>query len=252
MTMILIRKTPKKRPECSFVGGCCNNPHATDNVFLGKARFVLLFRAKNSEVDTDGISLTEELKEDDWDLLGLLPTKAASKYGQEKQYFKLTADQYEQLEQEIKHHAYEKLLNYLAYRERSLSECKEYLKRLPVNDHFIDTLISKSVSQNYINDDRFAEVLTESQISRNKSRLEAKNSLIKKGVCSALIETILEQLYTPEITANIVGYHLNRAFRKYPDTKSYKDYHKCIAYMMKKGFKYDDFIDKVKTFYSRD
>lgn len=250
--MTLIRKIPKNKPACSFVTGCCKEPFSVENIDSKQIRLFLFFRL-DDELDEVSLTNVEDIfNEEDWKLIGVLPTKKAAEYGNQHQFFELTDNQIEQLENDILHYANEKLLNYLATRERSLSECKEYLKRLPLNANFADTLISKSVDYNYINDSRFTELLVESQISRNKSRLEAKHALIKKGVSSDIIEIVLDRHYTQETTNNIIDYHLKKAFRKYSDTSSYKDYHKCIAYLVKKGFKYDDFADKVKAHYRRE
>jgi len=59
---------------------------------------------------------------------------------------------------EIENFNWEKLLNFLAYRERSLWECKNFLKQQLLSSSLIEELLKKAIELNFVNDERFAQI----------------------------------------------------------------------------------------------
>lgn len=262
--MIKFRQTPKR--NYSYTGTCegCNCNGAEEQRKKPVSRFVVIYRYHGDTVNPEEIDfdankdgqndslasnrIIDSSLPDDWQLIGLIPKKEAVSYSNDE-YFCLDEQAAGRLQQDITRHAQDKLLSYIAYRERALSECIDYLRRLPVSKEISRSIIDKVLKKNYINDKRFAELLVESAVSRKKSRIETKAALIKKRIASEIIEDVLSRFYTTENIAGAIDYHLERAIKKYPAKDSVKDYHKCIAYFIKKGFKYDDFIEKIKSYY---
>jgi regulatory protein len=191
-------------------------------------------------------------EETDVAVLGILPRKISSKYGEDNSFFRLSTGDASLLRQEIERYAWERLLKYLTYRERSEVECREYLKQLPLAPDISQDLISRAHKYNYLDDNRFAELLTVSLINRNKSRVEVYTALKQKRIAPEIIQKVLSEHYTTESKQEIIKHHVEKGIRKYPNKNSYKDYQKCIAYLMRKGFAFADIQESVKAYYKND
>ncbi len=186
---------------------------------------------------------------EEWVLLGLLPAKQALEFGGNNENFDLSGQDSQRLTEKIFNYTEERLLSYLAYRERSIFESQNFLYQLPVNIYLAKQLIERSIARNYINDRRFAELLTQSSLSRNKSFNEAKTSLIKKRIPPQTIHEVLDLYYSPENCGQVLDYHIDKATKKYPNKDSKKDYSRCINYLIRKGFSYHEFIAGVNSYY---
>ena len=186
--------------------------------------------------------------DDSENLLGILPGKLLQRFGDSDVFLLSEADGRE-LEHEITQYAWNRLINYLSLRERSEAECVNYLQGLFLEKSAIQTLIEKGKQYNYINDERFAELLVASYVNRNKSRLEIKNSLYEKKINPQIIERSLKNNYPEDEGKRVVSYHIEKGIRKYPDRSSYKDYQKCINYLMRKGFAFEDFREELRRYY---
>ena len=68
---------------------------------------------------------------------------------------------------ELQKYAYSRTISYLAQRERSEKEVKNYLQSLRFHHTIIATTISKLLEQNYLNNERFAELLSNDLIAKN-------------------------------------------------------------------------------------
>ncbi|MBW6515544.1 MAG: RecX family transcriptional regulator [Candidatus Cloacimonetes bacterium] len=181
-------------------------------------------------------------------LWGVLPSKVITNYSLANEFI-LDKDRAAELKNEISNYAWERLLKYLSFRERSIDECRNYLKNLPVSNDLIKSLIQRALEKKFLNEERFAELLTQSYISRRKSKTELKTSLISKRIPPEMIEKVLQENYNEEDKKEILQYHIEKGIRKYPDKNSAKDYQKCIAYLMRKGFHYGDFRDDLLKYY---
>lgn len=185
---------------------------------------------------------------DDAHLIGILPGKTLQKYSRENLFY-LDDLQMRDLYEEVNSYARERLIHYLSLRERSIAECRSYLNNLPLGKDLADSLIREAIERKYLDERRFAELLTRSYISRHKSRQELKTALINKRIPSEVIDTIMDKHYTDEDKREVLEYHIEKGIRKYPGKASARDYQKCIAYLMRKGFHFDDFKDKLLMFY---
>lgn len=181
-------------------------------------------------------------------LIGVLPNKRLLQYSSRSGFF-LNEEDTGRLTEEIVSYAWERLVRYLTYRERSIAECRTFLSKLPVNEEIINDLLNRAVHKKYLDEERFAELLAQSYISRHKSRRELKTALISKRIPEELISKVVNDHYTTENRKEIIRYHIKKGIRKYPDKGSYHDYQKCIAYLMRKGFSFDDFFDELQKYY---
>ncbi len=182
-------------------------------------------------------------------IIGALPLSNALLFGGQDSEFSISDEEYEKLISEIVNYAWNRLLNYLTYRERSVAECRNYLKNLPLNEKYIQALIDKAQKYNYLNESRFAELLVSSLINRKKSLPEIKNALFQKQIENDLTESLIAKLYDRDTKKEILRAMVEKAIKRYPESDSYKDYQKCIAFLMRKGFHYSDFSDLLRAYY---
>jgi SOS response regulatory protein OraA/RecX len=135
----------------------------------------------------------------DEQLRGNLPQRVLRKYhietGTEVAIEQQLADK---LNDEIYAYAWNKLLNWLASQERSIGESRQFLKKNYIAPDLIDQLIQKAESADYLNDERYAELLIEYLAEKGKSFFEVKNKMMEKHLSTSLIESKLQEHYDPE------------------------------------------------------
>ncbi|MFO7897016.1 MAG: RecX family transcriptional regulator [Candidatus Cloacimonadales bacterium] len=139
--------------------------------------------------------------------------------------------------EELEKQAWERFLKYLAYRERSLWECQQFLKNLPLHPSLIPKLIEQAEKYNYISDQRFAEIMTRSMCEYGKSKQEISNKLYEKRISPQLIEKYLnEYYYTQE--EQILQDNLKKALARYSRFPQKERIEKLKNYLYRKGFSY--------------
>ena len=140
---------------------------------------------------------------------------------------------------------YQRTLEWVLLRPHSEKECRDYLykkifeKKLDKN--YIDRIIEKLKSKNYLNDVRFAEYYVENRFSKKGvSSKRLRMELIKKGISKDIIEETLagsERNDAEEIKKMIA-----KKRSKYPDDE------KLTAYLVRQGFQYDLVRELVRSY----
>ena len=151
-------------------------------------------------------------------------------------------NQINELIKKIKSYAWNKLLDYLSYRERSVQECYEYLKKMYLNHDLSDNLIQRAKDLNYLSNDRFAELYIESLINKGKSRSEIISKLKIKGITSATINKYLDEMYSREEN-NILKQMVVKAKKRFYNQPAERRREKIISYLSRKGFNYYKIIN---------
>ena len=139
---------------------------------------------------------------------------------------------------EIEKFAWEKLLNYITFQERSIWECENYLKKLPLEINMAEKLIKKAISLNFINDTRFTELMVESLLEKGKSSIETRNKLFQKHIEENIINDIISKYYTSENKIEILEKNLDKALKRYSRFPDKKKIEKTLNYLTRKGFSY--------------
>ena len=147
---------------------------------------------------------------------------------------------------EIEKYSWDRLLNFITYRERSTWECKNFLKLLPLKSALIEKLLVKAIELNFLKDERFAEMLVSDLLQNGKSRQEIKNKLYEKKVNSQIIEDSLNEQLSPDVVENLLNINLDRAIRKYVSLPSEKRKEKILNYLTRKGFSYWEVKEKME------
>lgn len=148
-----------------------------------------------------------------------------------------------ELKKEIERQAWNKLMNYLSYRERSLKECKTYLKRNFFKIEIEKVVIERASKHNFINNERYTELFVREQLNKNKSKLEVKNKLYAQNISENLIDRYLNKYYSYENERELIRKNLAKAIKKYRKFDFYKMKEKVFSYMYRKGFKPNKFRD---------
>jgi regulatory protein len=138
--------------------------------------------------------------------------------------------------------AIDRVYNLLSYRDRSVKEVRDYLKRKDYDDSTIEQIINYLVERSLLDDNRFATTWVQER--RNfglRSRTQLQAELRQKGIASDIIAAVVAALDTPDETATVVELIQSRKLiNRYPDKQ------KLTRYLAGKGFQYGVIKDALK------
>jgi len=181
------------------------------------------------------------------EIWGILPNKILHLFSLNSQtQIELNHKKWRELQHEIEKFAWDKLLNFLSYQERSVRECKNYLKQLPLETTLIEKLVQKAISFNFVNDSRFAELFVESLIGKNKNVLEIKNKLFEKQIIENIISETIAKVYSKEKQDEILTINVRKALLRYSKFSDEKKIEKTLNYLTRRGFSYWEVKDKLE------
>ena len=129
---------------------------------------------------------------------------------------------------------YQRTLEWVLVRPRSIKETKDYLYRKLTKtsseeiSRLRDEIIERLVSKGYLDDDEFAQYYVENRfVKKGISRERLKMELMRKGVLSEIIEKVLDSRNDEEEIKKIIA----KKRDKYDDDK-------LISYLVRQGFSY--------------
>ena len=160
----------------------------------------------------------------------------------------ITNELSKELFSEIEKYAWDKLLNFITYRERSCWEAKNYLNQLPLKKSICEKLVTKSISMNFINDHRFAELYTEDLIEKGKNEKEIKQKLFEKHVPENIINAMLIKLLTPQKKEEVLIKNIEKALTRFIQYKGRERREKILNYLSRKGFSYGEVKEKLEEY----
>ncbi len=85
---------------------------------------------------------------------------------------------------------FNKTLNFLSFKDRTIKEVKEHLKKNEVIDFHIEEIIKKLINMRLLNDEEYANKYLEEVIRKKKGLKYFKYQLTNKGVSSNIIEKV--------------------------------------------------------------
>lgn len=170
---------------------------------------------------------------------GILSKKILHTFSQDENW-DMKKEEVSLLAEQIEKYAFDKVLRYLTYRERSTKEVQNYLDNLPLKSGFSEKIIDKILSYNYLNDERFCKIFISSLISKNKSKREIYQKLLQKGIDKKVAEHHLFQDYSSDIEDRVIMQQLDKAIRKYTKYNQSEKKRRCYNYLTRKGFSSDD------------
>lgn len=194
---------------------------------------------KNKTKTTFIISVNEEI----W---GILPAKILRFFSLHPEIDNdLPETEIDRILQEIEKYGWDRLLNFITYRERSIWECENFLKLLPLKKSLIEKLISKAKQMNFLKEERFAEIMVSDLLAKGKSKQEIRNKLYEKRVNSQIIDNVIQEQFSPDMEDKILTINFDKAMRSYLSLPAEKRKEKILNYLTRKGFPYWDVKEKI-------
>jgi regulatory protein len=135
--------------------------------------------------------------------------------------------------------AYNKTLEFLSYRMRSIKEVEDHLRKKEVNDSVIQEVILKLKNNNYVNDLEFATAYVRTQWQTNgKGPSVIKRELAGKGIIQAHIEEALAQYDHSSQIEEAIN-HADKVLKKNNKLSTTLLKQKLEQHLMRKGFSHD-------------
>jgi len=154
------------------------------------------------------------------------------------QEVEINKESFSELIREIEKFAWDRLLNYLTYQERSKFECRIYLEKLPLRSEIADKLIEQAISLDYINESRLCEIYIRDLQEKAKSFLEINSKLRAKGISREIIDKALNQFYDFNKEKSMLQELINKAEKKYSHLPDRARKEKILNNLTRKGFSY--------------
>lgn len=141
---------------------------------------------------------------------------------------------------EIEKFNWEKLLNFLAYRERSVWECKNFLEQQFLATSLIEKLVNKARELRFVDDDRFARMYVRDLIAKSKNQKQIRSKLFEKHVPEKIVDSAISQNFSLQNKQQILKDNFTKAFRRFSDLPADTKKDKILNYLTRKGFSYGE------------
>jgi len=152
----------------------------------------------------------------------------------------ITEKQAAELLELLNSRAREQLLKYVAEREHSSAQCREYLKRKHYQNSLIDPLLTEFIQKRFIDDARYAELLINSLQERGKSKRAISSKLKEAGLPEQLWATLLSELFDSEQNRNNLADQVLKLRLRYTGLPLNKQKEKIFASLFRKGYDAED------------
>ncbi len=138
--------------------------------------------------------------------------------------------------QDAREMAYQRALNFLSYRDRSLDEIRQNLKKHAVPDDIIAETLQRLQTQGFADDARFARLWVENRNTfRPRGRRALAQELRRKGIARETIETVLAENTPDEMLAYQAGRKRARRYAALPWEEFRR---KMSGFLARRGFSY--------------
>lgn len=147
----------------------------------------------------------------------------------------------EELEQ-----AYQRSLNFLTFRARSVDEMRKYLARRGYEESVIDETLSRLAGIGLLDDEAFAGAWIASRAAaKGYGPRRLKNELLKKGVKGETIDEKIEEVYEPGADPERVYGMAERRLASMRGVDAQAARRRLTQFLLNKGFDYDTVKDAV-------
>lgn len=143
---------------------------------------------------------------------------------------------------------FDRAVNLLTYKPRSIKELRERLLEKPwTNQEIVDEVIEKLEKYNYLNDEQFAKDFAASKIRRKAiGRRRLRIDLIKKKLDQETIEKALAETFENTPEDEIINRAVAKRLRIKGKPEDQKEKKKFFDHLMRLGFSYDIVRDKMR------
>lgn len=128
-------------------------------------------------------------------------------------------------------------LKYLSYRQRSIKEVRDHLKRKGYDESIIENSIGALLEKNYLNDYEFSKsfIRDKSYLNKygiNKIKYELKNKGVSVDVIEKTLDFDSDQEYSRALEL------ANKKIKSYKNLDNSSIYRKLGSFLQRKGYKY--------------
>lgn len=143
---------------------------------------------------------------------------------------------------------FDRAVNLLTYKPRSIKELRERLLEKPwTNQEIVDEVIEKLEKYNYVNDEQFARDFAASKIRQKAiGRRRLRIDLIKKKLDKDIIEKALAETFEDTPEDEIINRAVAKRLRIKGKPEDQKEKKKFFDHLMRLGFSYDVVRDKMR------
>ncbi|HOQ82639.1 MAG TPA: regulatory protein RecX [Candidatus Syntrophosphaera thermopropionivorans] len=178
---------------------------------------------------------------------GILPIKQISSLYPSDYEGEISESEANQIIKMLEDYAFNLLVKYLAKEEHSQYQCVLYLQRKGFCPEIIQNAVNRCLNLNYINDQRFAELLISSYINRKASKRAIIAKLSANRIPINIWKPILEKLYTEEEKNSNLEELLNKYYLAHKDLPPEKLKERAFGYLYRKGFDPDDIREAIEN-----
>lgn len=137
---------------------------------------------------------------------------------------------------------YLKAVHFLKFRQRSVKEMREHLKKKNASDEVIDRVIAMLSEQKFLNDREFARGWKESRARfRPKGRRIVELELKQRGISKEIIEEVMGEESTEDVPdeAEQLRRLVEQRLPKYRHLEKFAIYQKLGAFLARRGYTWD-------------
>ncbi|MGD9901703.1 MAG: RecX family transcriptional regulator [Spirochaetales bacterium] len=136
--------------------------------------------------------------------------------------------------------AFNKVLNLISKRLKTKHELKVYLQGKGYSKKVVDYVIEKLSEYNYVNDANYAKLYVKNNLSTKGAR-RLRQELILKGISKKIIDEALLDLPSQDEQIEVL---VNKYMQNKEKTR--ENYAKLYAYLIRRGFNYDQIEPFIK------
>jgi len=143
---------------------------------------------------------------------------------------------------------FERALNLLSYKPRSLAEMRARLMEKDwAEETVVDQVVARIEELGYLNDDQFAADFASSRLTTKPlGRTRLRRDLQRKKLSSETIENALDGAYEQQSEEELIQRAIDKRVRLKGAPATREEAKKLFDYLIRRGFKYDLVIRKVR------
>ncbi len=161
----------------------------------------------------------------------------------EEEFF-LDEEQQHSLKVVLNKYWWQRLCDYLALSEQSEKKSQRFLQKKMLSEKIINKLLSQAKKMKYIDDVRFANLLINKSIRQEKSEQECKQRLYRNGISPDSFSFEINKAFEGK-NDSIIAVNLEKALIRYKKFSGFNLKNKCVGFMIRRGFLYENFVDKL-------
>jgi len=144
--------------------------------------------------------------------------------------------------------ALEKAKNWCAYQERSQDETRRKLSSLGLGAQQVEELIAQLISENFINEERFAIALAGGKFRMKKwGRHKIKAELRRHKITETIINKALQTIPYDEYDSTLTGI-IEKRLETDAGSEPFKFFYSLQRFLVARGFETELVEEKLRTF----